>query len=109
MHLIDNFEFLDSSNSSKKKSSKTNTQSSHTEASSSAMESNLPVVANVKRAPAINSTASQSVITTKSKLKPVSQQPLPPPPVPVAPTLPEADSGNRTSIRRKSKVDKYPK
>ena len=101
MHLIGNFEFL----ASKKKSTKANSQSSHTEASSSSMQSNLPVVANVISGPA---TASQSVITAKRKLKPVSQQPLPPPPVLEA-QINLHESGNRASIRRKSKVNKYPK
>ena len=68
-------------------SSKTNSQSSHTEASSSAMESNLPEVSNVNRALAINATASQSALTTKSKLKHVPKQQLRPSPFAEAPSF----------------------
>ena len=51
------------------------------------MELNLPEVSNVNRALDMNATASQSVITTKSKLRQVPKQQLRPSPVAEAPSL----------------------
>jgi hypothetical protein len=73
------------------------------------MESNLPEVSNVNRALAINATASQSALTTKSKLKHVPKQQLRPSPVPEAPSFSVDNSGKRRSMRTKKIVAYYPK
>lgn len=72
------------------------------------MESNLPVVPSIRSANSMSS--SQTANTTKNKNKPVSH-PIAIPNSPLTETANEvgAAPSHRTSTRRISKVEKYPK